>query len=520
MNLDSVSKDRLLKTLLPRPRRVTSVSGDLAITDRAKIIVSGEDSAQALFAAQRLAELLREGFGLLLPVVSSNRGEAFQIYITSYGTTSDVPLDADMKGLNEEGYRLEVNGRAARIQSPTGKGLLWGAMTFHQLVTRQQENMLAAGVKITDWPRYPWRGFMIDSGRAPNSLPKMKRVIRICSAFKLNSVIFREGDDELAAVRYRTNKLGSTNPYALSMDEVKDLVEYAYQYGVVVVPEIESLGHSTAKGFYYPDLVNGGFEQKYEGIGTHIRKSHLHVGDPRSYELLASIYDEWFGVIKSQLVHLGLDEVRLSVEEQAKHLRLLLPVVDKVGAKHGLCITPIIWADAPATPPEYRDRVIRCLWSYAEDHVGLDNEWLVKQGMDELSAEGCQEKVFMAGGSGSLHTPYTKSDYPDAFRNLADWARWGKDRQNFIGLCAVQWSGNMLDGWLPDFLAAADYSWNPPDEPPPFEEEIARIRAHLARLADSAKPKLDEVDRPAWDAIWLDGKEWGEDIMTGKKRKT
>ena len=106
----------------------------------------------------------------------------------------------------------------------------------------------------------------------------------------------------------------------------------------------------------------------------------------------------------------------------------------------------------------------------------------------------------------------------EAFGNLARWAAWGKERPNYTGLFAVQWSSNMLDDWLPDFLAAAEYAWNPPDEVPPFEPELARIQAQLARLADAAHPKPEEVDRPAWDAIWLEGKEWGEDIRSGKKK--
>jgi len=84
---------------------------------------------------------------------------------------------------------------------------------------------------------------MIDSGRSPNSLAQMKRIVRVCSALGLNFVVFREGDDEMCAVRYRTNRLGSKDPYALTMDQVEELVEYADSYGIAVVPEIESLGH-------------------------------------------------------------------------------------------------------------------------------------------------------------------------------------------------------------------------------------------------------------------------------------
>jgi len=368
-------------------------------------------------------------------------------------------------------------------------------------------------------PRYPWRGYMIDSGRSPNSLAQMKRIVRVCSALGLNFCVFREGDDELCAVRYRTNRLGSQDPYALTMDQVEEFVDYADSYGITVVPEIESLGHSTAKGRYYPELVSGGFEHHYEGIGVHVRKSHLAPADPRSYELLESIYDEWFAIIRGPFVHLGLDEVRLPAEEQARHLEGLLELVDQVAARHGKQITPIVWADAPKTPEKRRDRVIRCLWAYGDDKmgVGYQNEHLLKQGLRQLSEPGCTERVFMAAGSGSGHTPYSKTDYERAFLNLAQWSIWGKDRPNFEGLLAVQWSGNMLDDWLPDFACAAEYAWAPPERIPDFDTQMARIRSRLDSIKDAADPSPDEVDPHAWDGIWLKDGRWYQDIVTGRR---
>jgi hypothetical protein len=123
----------------------------------------------------------------------------------------------------------------------------------------------------------------------------------------------------------------------------------------------------------------------------------------------------------------------------------------------------------------------------------------------------------MSGGSGSQHLPYAKISYDKAFLNLAAWARWGDRRKNFIGLMAVQWHGNMLDDWLPDYAAAADYAWTPPRSTPPFAPEMARVRRHLARLADAAKPRRSELDPPCWDGIWLKRRWWYRDVMTGKK---
>ncbi len=149
------------------------------------------------------------------------------------------------------------------------------------------------------------------------------------------------------------------------------------------------------------------------------------------------------------------------------------------------------------------------MWSYVQHNeygpIDTDNEHLLHQGIDLLSAPGADQPVWMAGGSGTEHTPYTKCPDLDAVANLAAWARWGADRPNYSGLFAVQWSGNMTDDWLADFVAAADYGWLPPAEVPVPETDLARFRAALARLHDAASPAADEVDPPAWDGIWLEG---------------
>jgi hypothetical protein len=527
LSIDPHEYARVLQSLVPRPRTARVSNGRFQITNSTRLQVYCGDCARSRFAAERFSELVKDDHGVGIVLDPKPRPGPYQLVLSN---SADEIVMCPVLSEQPEGYVLHVYGDAAVVASSTAQGLFWGAMTLRQLVLSDEDGIWLPGVCIEDWPRYQWRGFMVDSGRSPNSLAKIKRVIRICSSFKLNFMVFREGDDELSSVRYRSNRLGSGNPYAFTPDQVRDMIEYAARYGITVIPEVESLGHSTAKGLDYPDLVSGGFEHKYGDLVTHIRKSHLAPADPRSYELLESVYDEWFSLLGDgedtngyerprALIHLGLDEVRLDPEPQARHLEGLLRTVDRVGTQHGIEAAPIVWADAPPTPPEFADRVIRCLWHYGDtkDKVNYDNAHLIRQGLRELTEGHRHDRVFMAAGSGSGHTPYSKSDYPGAFENLAQWAAWGRDLPNFIGLLAVQWSGNMLDDWLPDFAEAAEVSWNPPDEVPDFEPEFERVKAQLARLKDAASPCPDEVDPPAWDGIFLKNGEWYHDIMSGTK---
>lgn len=506
----------VIDNLLPRPRQLESIAEEFVLSPETTVAVAGPDLERCRFIGRRLAQLIEDEFGLRTKIAAKKAAEGWQF---SIGSNAEALRDAENLPAGErienaENYRLRVDARGARACAASARGLLWAAMTFRQLLVKRGETVLAAGAAIDDRPRYPWRGFMIDSGRAPNSLAQMKRIARICSTFKLNFLVFREGDDELAAVRYKTNKLGRENPHALGIDELQEFVVYCERLGISVVPEIESLGHSAAKGLAYPGLAVGGRKTHYPGVGDHIRKAHLNPDDPRTMTLLESIYGEWFPILNGPFVHLGLDEVRLSKDDQAKHLARLLPLVERVAQQTGRKVTPLVWADAPPTPEAYRESVVRVLWSYdGQQEVGLENEHLSRQRIRDLCADNCVEKVMMAGGSNSKHTPYSKSEYEGAFRNLAEWAHFGDARKNFIGLLVVQWGGNMLDLWVPDFVAGADVGWNPPKEISAYSPQMARVRGNLVRLADASRPASGEVDRPAWDGIWLKDRQWDEDIL-------
>ncbi len=555
----NMTPQKIVESLLPPPHRVTLLPDGFGIDQSCVIVcttppvpsVSGSHSSVGVpgaFVGERLAELIADEWGLRLPVRHQEADGPCVLYVTRNANAESLDMSAldrtfagaggvggpggevgsaggNMWGGDEE-YQLRVDEHGVAIRSRTTRALLWGAMTLRQLVGSRDNRaggsgaggsgvggVFICGVEIQDRPRYALRGFMIDSGRAPNSLAKLKRIIRICSTFKINAFLFRESDDEMNAVRYRTNKLGSSNPHAFSLDELAELSAYAQQYGITLIPEVESLGHAHARHRHYPELISGGRDELYEGIGVHIRKSHWSPCDAKTFEVLDSIYDEMFGALRQPFIHLGLDEVRLPMDMQSRHVAELLPHVFRVAEKHGVSAWPIVWSDGPATPAAYRGRVYRCMWAYGDDGViGLENEHLAQQGIEALSQPDCPERVLMAGGSSSMHKPYTKLDYESAFANLASWAQWGNERENHAGLFAVQWSGNMTDLWLPDFLAAADYGWTPPQDAPPTEA-LDRFKNHLARLTDSASPPPDEVDRPAWDAIWLNGDQWDQEIL-------
>ncbi|MHC4638979.1 MAG: hypothetical protein ACYTBV_16000 [Planctomycetota bacterium] len=98
--------------------------------------------------------------------------------------------------------------------------------------------------------------------------------------------------------------------------------------------------------------------------------------------------------------------------------------------------------------------------------------------------------------------------------NIYSCCQLGSDKPNFIGIFAVQWSGNQHDLWLPDDLTVAEYGWTPDKPAFNFEQCMRRIKESLLKLKDYTNPRPDEVDLPCWDDIWLtQDSKWGEDIM-------
>ncbi|RLD37688.1 MAG: hypothetical protein DRI89_15010, partial [Bacteroidetes bacterium] len=470
------------------------------------------------FVIENFQDIVDEKYQLRTQVIVKKKINKYQIWISNKSQIPERTLKPSpkLKSLGNEAYELIIDKKGIWIIGGSEKGLRWGLMTLFQLMEKKNNELIIPAAKILDWPHYLWRGYMLDIGRAPYSVAQIKRTIRICSVFKLNFLMLREGDDELNAFKYNHLPLGQKNPHALNLSELADIVNYGEKRGIIVFPEIESLGHAAAKRLYYPDLIQGDMFTEYWPGFSHMRKANLKVGDSGTYNLLESIYNELFPIFKHPMVHLGMHEVRLPKKDQSKHFARLLPIVDKVGKKNGREMEMIVWSDGPPTPPEYQDRVIRCMWLY-DVAISPDNKSVQEQGFDYLTQANCRQKVFLAGGSSTLHAPYSKGNYRAAFENLATWTMLGEKHQNFIGLLAVQWGTNIIDEWFPNFLMAADFGWNVPKEMPEYESYMKIIASNLQKLNDFVDPNPDAVDRPAWDGIWLNGRNWDKDIMTGQK---
>lgn len=251
-----------------------------------------------------------------------------------------LSIEAD---LPPEGYRLVTDGRPARIQGGSAAGVFWGAQTFRQLLgpdafrrapLRPGRDWELPRLTVEDAPRFGWRGLMLDVAR--HFMPKegVLRYLDLMAAHKLNVFHFHLTDDqgwrieieryprltEVGSWRARTrfghraSPLWEEKPHGghYTRDDIREIVAYAAERHITVVPEIDVPGHSQAAIAAYPELGNADVVDTSAltvwddwGISANV----LSPGDAtlRFYE---GVFEEVLELFPSEFVHVGGDECR------------------------------------------------------------------------------------------------------------------------------------------------------------------------------------------------------------------
>jgi len=218
----------------------------------------------------------------------------------------------DIQELGEdESYLLEVTPEGAKLTAPTPLGTMHGLQTFLQLVEVSPEGFDVPAVKINDRPRFPLRGLMIDSGRHFIPLDVLRKNLDGLEAVKMN--VFHWHLSENQGFRVESKKfpklheLGSDHLY-YTQDEVRDLIAYARDRGIRVVPEFDMPGHSTAWFVGYPELASG--------PGPYQIERRWGVFDPamdptneKTYKFLDELVAEMAKLFPDHFFHIGGDEV-------------------------------------------------------------------------------------------------------------------------------------------------------------------------------------------------------------------
>ena len=342
-----------LPAIIPAPEKMEIMKGRFQLGPTTRIEV---DQA-SLATGEYLAKKLRASTGYPLTVWSNEKPETLKANIRL--TTSDTKSN-----LGPEGYELDVSPDGLNITAPTQAGLFYGVQTLLQLFPPQifSENAVTnvaweipCAVHIEDQPRFKWRGFMLDVSRHFFSKKEVERVLDEMALHKLNMFHWHLTDDQgwrIEIKKYpRLTQIGAWRarsqltfppdeltrpeenihpswlaapPGAFGPDgryggfytqaDIREIVAYAAERHITIVPEIEMPGHAVAALAAYPQLScdNGHYSTD---VASGVNKGVFCVGKDVVFRFLDDVLTEVFELFPGKYVHIGGDEVNEAVEQ-------------------------------------------------------------------------------------------------------------------------------------------------------------------------------------------------------------
>jgi hexosaminidase len=292
--------------LMPLPSHFTPGNGQLVVDPSFTIALNGKGDGRLQRAVDRFAAQLRIETGMLPVNIKTISAEPATLVVHADKASKEIPELGE-----DESYTLEITSAGAKLNAPTTLGAMHGLQTFLQLVESTPAGFAVPAISIQDTPRFPWRGLMIDVGRHFIPLDVIKRNIDGMEAVKLN--VFHWHLSENQGFRIESKKfpklqeLGSDGLF-YTQAEVKDVIAYAADRGIRVVPEFDMPGHSTAWFVGYPELASGS--------GPYQIERQWGVFDPAmdptrdsTYKFLDTFIEEMTDLFPDHYFHIGGDEV-------------------------------------------------------------------------------------------------------------------------------------------------------------------------------------------------------------------
>jgi len=291
--------------LMPLPAQITRGSGRLTIDSR--FGVSGNGCPETAIA--RFQDRISRQTAISM--AASGQGLA----VTCQAPAPEWPALGE-----DESYVLDVTSTGARLTARTAAGALRGFETFAQLIAPGPEGFEVTAIHIEDRPRYPWRGLMLDVSRHWMPVEVVKRNLDAMEAVKLNVFHWHLSDDQGFRVESKLfpklHQFGSDGHF-YTQDQIREVVAYARDRGIRVVPEFDMPGHATSWLVGMPELgaAPGPYhiERKW-GIFAPV----LNAASERTYEFLDAFIGEMAALFPDRYFHIGGDEVD---EPQAKKLQ-------------------------------------------------------------------------------------------------------------------------------------------------------------------------------------------------------
>jgi len=292
--------------LMPVPSKVVYTDSKFKLDDSFTVSINGSAGDRLYKGAARMLRRLSGRTGLFFP----------QDYITkdTKVDTASMIIECKRPGrivLNEdESYRLDVSAGEITLSAETDIGIIRGLETFLQLLDADNEGYFIHSVNIEDSPRFPWRGLLIDPGRHFMPVEVIKRNLDGMAAVKLNVLHWHLSEDQGFRIECNTypklHQMGSDGFY-YTQEQIKDIIAYASDRGIRVMPEFDIPGHTTSWVVGYPELASAPGPYTIERAWG-VKDPTLDPTREETYTFLDNFFKEMTQLFPDEYMHIGGDE--------------------------------------------------------------------------------------------------------------------------------------------------------------------------------------------------------------------
>ncbi len=312
-----IPADLASTSLIPLPVEIKATGSSFEINN-STIIYIDEKSEELLKTGQVLIEniQLTTGIQLTLKPIKTLPKNGIALVIKN----SDASK-------SNEGYQMNVTEKSIRITANNPAGTFMGSQTLLQSITQvgtENKTWIVATGTINDYPQYAYRGAMLDVSRHFFGINTVKRFIDQMAIFKLNKLHLHLSDDQGWRIEIKSwpklttvggsSQVGGEDGGFYTQEEYKEIIRYAKERFITVIPEIDMPGHTNAAYVAYPEL-NGTNKKAEPYIGTGVGFSTLATRNEKTYAFIDDVIKELASITEGEYLHIGGDESHVTKKD-------------------------------------------------------------------------------------------------------------------------------------------------------------------------------------------------------------
>ena len=321
--------------IIPQPNSIIYTNGVNTLTNNVKVHFTPEVAQEATL----LQEYLNSDFGITAQTAESEK-------------SADIVLELNNQynPKGEDGYTLDIDKKKITLTSNTQAGVLNAVQSLRQIVREENGKFVVQAGTIQDHPAFSWRAFMLDEARYFKGMEVVKDLLDEMALLKMNIFHWHLTDDQgwrIEIKKYpKLTKIGAYRdsteinhfhsevfdgvPHGgfYTQEEIKEIVDYAAKLHIMIVPEFEMPGHSSAPIAAYPWLGVTGKQIKVPARFG-VQYDVYDVTNPKVHKFFSDVFDELIELFPSPIIHIGGDEIRYDQWNSSSKVKAYM-------RKHGL----------------------------------------------------------------------------------------------------------------------------------------------------------------------------------------